>query len=313
VLVGGAIDNAARSGGRFRVGYWCDCGQTVGLEGGYFFLGPNSAPFSVGSPGAGTAVIARPFFNAVTGAEDSQLVNVPGRLNGTVAGALDSRLQGGELNGICNVCCGCQGRVDLLAGFRYLELDEGLGIAEHITVDPGVPVTGGSTFVVNDQFGTRNRFYGGQLGLRAEARWGDFAVNASARFGLGVTQQSSDVAGSTLITQPGQAPVVRPGGLLALPTNSGHFTRDQFAFAPELGVNLAYQVTPNLRAFVGYSFLYWQHVARPGDQIDRVVNPTQLPLSGGPPQLVGAARPAQVLRDTDFWAQGFNIGVEFRY
>jgi hypothetical protein len=54
-------------------------------------------------------------------------------------------------------------------------------------------------------------------------------------------------------------------------------------------------------------------VVRPGDQIDRVVNPTQLPLSAAASQLIGPARPVPVLRDTDFWAQGINFGVEFRY
>ena len=54
-------------------------------------------------------------------------------------------------------------------------------------------------------------------------------------------------------------------------------------------------------------------VPRPGDQIDRAVNPTQLPLSTAAPLLTGLARPAPVLRDTDFWAQGINFGLEFRY
>jgi hypothetical protein len=80
-----------------------------------------------------------------------------------------------------------------------------------------------------------------------------------------------------------------------------------------VGINVGYQLTEHLRAFVGYSFLYWTHVARPGDQIDRAVNPTQLPLSTTAPQLTGPARPAPVLRDTDFWAQGISFGVEFRY
>jgi hypothetical protein len=313
VLFGGRIDNEERSGGRFRAGFWIDDRQTAGIEGSYFFLGSRSVNFTAGGPGAGSAVIARPFFNAVTGAEDSELVSVPGVLNGTVGVSLSSRLQGAELNGVCNLCCGCRGRVDFLGGFRYLQLDEGLGITENLTVDPGVPITGGTAFGVSDQFSTHNRFYGGQVGARAEIRRGDFFVNVRAQVALGCTHQVVDVAGSTVIAPPGQAPTVGNGGLLAQPTNSGHFTRDRFAVVPEVGVNAGYQVTEHLRAFVGYSFLYWSNVARPGDQIDRAVNPTQLPVAGATSQLIGPARPAPVLRDTDFWAQGINFGVEIRY
>src|SRR5262249_36546591 len=159
VLFGGPTDNEERSGGRFRAGYWLDGQQTFGVEGGYFFLGSRSVNFTAGGPGAGSAVISRPFFNAITGAEDAELVSAPGLLTGTVAVNLSSRLQGAELNGVCNLCCGCRGRVDLLAGFRYLELNEGLGITENLVVDPRVPLTGGTAFGVHDQFSTRNRFY----------------------------------------------------------------------------------------------------------------------------------------------------------
>jgi hypothetical protein len=313
VLFGGRTENEERSGGRFRAGYWFDCQQTCGIEGGYFFLGSRSVNFTAGSAGAGSAVIARPFFNVITGAEDAELVSVPGMLTGATAVNLSSRLQGAELNGVCNLCCGCSGRVDVLAGFRYLELTEGLGITEDLTVAPGVPVSGGTVFRVNDQFSTRNRFYGGQVGARAEFWRGNLFVNVRGMVALGSTDQVVAVAGSTVIAPPGQVPTVANGGLLALPTNSGHFSRDQFAVVPEVGINVGYQVTQHLRAFVGYSFLYWSNVVRPGDQIDRGVNLTQVPGSATASHLIGPARPAPVLRDTDFWAQGISFGVAFRY
>jgi hypothetical protein len=313
VLFGGGIDNDVRSGGRFRAGYWLDDEQTCGIEGGYFFLSSRSVNFAAGSADAGSLVISRPFFNVITGMEDSELVSVPGVLNGTVAVNLSSRLQGAELNGICNVCCGCRGRVDLLAGFRYLELDEGLGITENLAVNPSVPITGGTGFVVHDQFSTTNRFYGGQVGARAELWSGNLFVNVRGMIALGATDEVIDVAGSTVIAPPGRAPTVGNGGLLAQPTNSGHFTGSHFAVVPEVGVNVGYQLTEHLRAFVGYSFLYCSNVVRPGDQIDRGVNPTQLPLTTATPLFTGTARPAPVLRDTDFWAQGVNFGMEFRY
>jgi len=70
-----------------------------------------------------------------------------------------------------------------------------------------------------------------------------------------------------------------PAGLLARPSNSGRSSRDAFAAVPECAVTLGYRVTRWLRATVGYSFLYWSDVARPGDQIDRGLDRRQIPTS----------------------------------
>ena len=64
---------------------------------------------------------------------------------------------------------------------------------------------------------------------------------------------------------------------------------------------------------VGLGQIYWKSVARPAQQIDRAVNPSQLPSIFGPGQLVGTPRPTFVFRDTDFWAQGISFGLELRY
>lgn len=129
---------------------------------------------------------------------------------------------------------------------------------------------------------------------------------------LGDAHQEVRIAGSTVFTDPVGNSVRQPGGLLALPTNMGSYSRDKFAVVPELGINVGRQLTDHLRVYVGYNLLYWSSVVRPGDQIDFVVNPTQLPTPAGPGVLVGPARPAFSFRDTDFWAQGVNLGVEFR-
>jgi hypothetical protein len=105
----------------------------------------------------------------------------------------------------------------------------------------------------------------------------------------------------------GQTPA--PGGFLALPTNMGHFDRDHFAVVPEFGLHFGYQVTDHVRAFAGYTFLYWDNVVRPGNQIDLTVNPSQVP----PHTLVGAPRPAFAFQGSDFWAQGLDFGLEFRF
>jgi hypothetical protein len=60
---------------------------------------------------------------------------------------------------------------------------------------------------------------------------------------------------------------------------------------------------------VGYSLVYWSKVIRAGEQIDLNVNPSQFP----PGDLVGAPQPQFRAVTTDFWAQGLNFGLDFRF
>ena len=88
-----------------------------------------------------------------------------------------------------------------------------------------------------------------------------------------------------------------------------------FSVVPEANLNVGIRLSPWATFVVGYTFIYVSSVARPGDQIDRVINPSQAvainsnPASG----LVGAARPALSVQNTDFWVQGVNFSLELRY
>jgi hypothetical protein len=244
-------------------------------------------------------------------------------VGGGVRTSSSSNLQGADLNLFCNVCCrpaccptdccssdgarGASFRLDVFAGPRWLQLNEELVISEQVT-DPT-----GTLFSVVDHFETRNNFYGGQVGARAEWQSGRWFVNVLGKVALGDTHQDVRINGTTTITAPGAAPITQPGGLLALPTNSGNFSRDAFSVVPEIGINVGRQLNDHLRVFAGYTFLYWSNVARPGDQIDLGVNPTQLPTAAGPGALLGPARPAFTFHESSFWAQGINIGMEFRW
>jgi hypothetical protein len=337
-LFGGDLNYGERLGGRFTIGYWLDSSQTHGIEASYFFLGGPSDNFSASSADLpDSLLLARPFFNVITGLQDSQLVSYPGIISGTVGISSSSQLQGAEFNLVCNRCSCCNnccptdccptdcsltdhfyksGRhVDLIAGFRYLGLNEDLGITENLTTlatAPSPPFVPGEMITVADGFGTRNNFYGGQIGLRTEWRRGSWFVNVLGKVALGDTHQEVRINGTTDFTDPGVALVRQQGGMLALPTNIGNYSRDQFSVVPEIGFNVGRQMTDHLRVFVGYTLLYWSNVVRPGDQIDFGVNTTQLPTPTGPGTLVGEARPAFAFRNTDLWAQGINFGVEIR-
>lgn len=314
------LEQGAFSGMRFAAGLWLNECQTFGVEGSFFSLASRSNNVLLGSTGAaGSPVVARPFFDVSTGQANSELIAFPGLASGTVAVQSSSRLLGAGTNFLCNLCCSCADccdccqpcggyRVDLIGGARYLDLREGLGIAENIQVLPGSPALPGSTILAFDQFDTRNQFYGGQIGARASWYRDRLFANVTGTIALGTTHQTVDVNGSTTITPPGGPATVVPGAFLALPSNAGHFTRDRFSIVPEVGLNVGYQITNNLSAFVGYNFLYWSSVVRPGDQINLGVNSTHTPASLLPPN--GRASPLFTFRGSDFWAQGVSFGAQ---
>jgi hypothetical protein len=310
VLFGaGATSEEERSGGRFTAGFWFDQDQTLGLEGAFLFLGDRSLNFINGS--TGTPILARPFFDVVTGRESSELVAFPGLIAGNVAVRSSSELWGAELNLRSNLWRGNCWRLDVLGGFRYLGLKEELSVNENLTVPSGA--LAGSAIGVMDSFRTRNNFYGGQIGLDFELRRGRWSLDMLGKIAFGDSHETATINGSTSFSVPGSVTTIQPGGLLAQPTNIGHFGVDRFAIVPEAGVKVSYKFTESIRGFVGYSFLYQSDVIRPGSVIDRGVNVTQLPSQLGPGMLSGPPRPSVMLRSTDFWAQGISFGLEFRW
>ena len=105
------------------------------------------------------------------------------------------------------------------------------------------------------------------------------------------------------------SPVIPNAGVLALGTNSGTFTGDTFTMIPQLGLELGFQVNCHWRAYVGYDILYWGSVVRAGEQIDLNIDPRNIP----PTQDPALPFPAFPGRTTSFWAQGVNVGTEFRF
>jgi hypothetical protein len=175
----------------------------------------------------------------------------------------------------------------------------------------------GERILLRDSFFCRNRFYGGQLGLRGERRFGNFSIEGTGKLAVGITKQRTYIEGATLDEIPGFPPVVQTGGLLAGRTNIGRYYHNEFTVVPELQLRLGYQVTNNVRLSAGYNYLYVTNVARPGDQIDLAVNSDRLPRFGPgvalEPLDVGPLRPAFQFNKTSFWATGVTGAVELKY
>jgi hypothetical protein len=303
------VDTRVRPGFRATVGGWFNKDQTTGIEANFFYLGTETTHYNASSDGI--PILARPFVFETPGdprfGENGSLkVAYPGLVRGSFQASTSSSLLGTDVYFRQAMCCGCCCRLDLLAGYRYLRLREGLAISEtEISTDPA-SFAFGIPFVINEGFDTRNEFNGGEVGLIGEYQHNRWIVRGVAKVALGCTQRTVDIHGTTNINNFPQ----ENGGFLALPTNIGNYHSSVFSVVPEAGINLGYAITPHLRAFTGYTFMYWNRVARPGDQIDLRVNLSQPPLGSG---LVGQPLPAFNFHSSDFWAQGVNFGIEFRF
>lgn len=311
-----------RNGARFRGGFWFDNSHCFGLEGEYFFLGDESERFREASDGS--TIIARPFFNVLTGQEDSELVSFPGVVRGEALVDADTSLQSAGVRAVINLCCnqwcasgcvnGCQvsmpasQRWDLLVGYRYMDLNEGLLIREGLV--SLLPTPDDGVFNIRDEFTTGNEFNGVDLGIRGSwtrQRWG---LDLLAKCAFGSNRQYVRIDGST-ITTVGGVTTPQVGGLLAQTTNIGEYSRNEFAAIPEFGATAYYQLSRRLRLSLGYSLVYWFDVVRPGDQIDRRVNPNLLPPPVLP--LQGEEAPLFTFQEASMWLQGLSLGGELRW
>lgn len=334
---GNRVDGYGRSGGRITLGTWLNANQTIGIEGDYFAL--NNGVSSYSGSSLHTPILSRPFYDtsltSVTGTigttvigPNAELVAEPGVLAGTVSANTWTVLQGAGIRGRFNLCCkqtcsddfccpslnGPAGsRLDFLLGYRYLQLRDSVSINENLTTTSPT-ISPAATFRVNDGFTTRNQFNGVDLGMSYTSYHGRWSLEFIPRMALGYNYQVADINGSTSITQGGTT-TNYTGGLLAQSTNIGHYTREQFAIVPELAANLGFQLTPRLRFIAGYTWLYWTQVARAGNLIPTSVNASLVPnaaASGITP--TGDLRyPMFAWNTSPFWAQGVNVGFDYRW
>jgi hypothetical protein len=188
-------------------------------------------------------------------------------------------------------------------------LQERLNISTLSTIIVTDPVT---VLFQNDQFGTRNQFYGGQLGGRVNWQGERFGFDVTGKLALGGTHQSIDINGYSVQAGPGGVNGTFPGGFFTQPSNIGRYTSNHIAFVPTIEMKLYALITANLRAFVGYDFIYWSSVVRPGGQMDRNINLSQSAVLGSG-VLSGPGSPMPMFTRTDFWAQGISLGLELRF
>jgi hypothetical protein len=323
------VDLNQRNGARINVGYWLVDGEFWGVEGQYFALQPQNTPFretSIFSDGihADDQYLARPFFNVdpnppgprqdalIVAMNDFVLAGSQGPLDGTVDVKTTSNVQsaGALLRKLVWIDFTKQCRVDFLFGYRFFRTDDSVIIQDESTFTPqSGPLPGPITFRGEDIFSAKNIFNGGELGFKYQHYCGPLSLELIGKCAFGNNHQNMYINGSTEVIIDGVPPTTFVGDLLTQPTNIGTYKRDVFAVLPEANVNLRFDITRNLRATMGYTYIYTNRTQRSGDAIDINVNPTQ--IQGG--VLDGPAQPAFAFRDTPFWVHGVSAGLEYRW
>lgn len=322
VLFGGSvIDFGASYGLRLGAGCWLPWSRRFGIESDFFVLEKRSEGVGISSGANGAPLSAHPFLNAQTGREEAEGISADGLFAGSSAISISSRVQGCETNFVANTWRGGGLVVDVLFGLRSLVLNETLTIEDNL-----VPLGNGVLFIqgttaVNppnhltnfDIFRARNQFFGPQVGSRLDWHCGRVGVGLSGKLALGSTRQAMAINGGTSLATTAGPIFTVPGGIYAQSTNSGEFVRGACTVVPEIGLNLGMQMAPGLEARLGYNFIYWNNVARPGKQLDHTLNPRVVPSDGNFGAGGGPSRPIFNFDGSDFWAQGITFRLEYRY
>jgi hypothetical protein len=307
ILFGGeSVDADTVSGARLTVGGWIDGCQNTGLGVRLFAMEENTVGFAADSDDF--PILARPFYNAFTDEFDAVLLGFPDELEGAVHIGLQTETTGGQAFVRQLFRSGCNYRLDLIYGYRYLQVKEWLGIRNaHEFTEPDQG-NFGTEIAQRDLFAMENEYHGGELGLMGQSADGSWTLDFLATVAFGEMRERVAIRGESVVTPLDGDPVDLVGGLLTQRSNIGFYEQSPFTVVPEASVSVGYYLTPSLNFSVGYTFLYVNNLIRAGRIVDTAVNLTQ--QTG---DLEGPARPAFRWRESDYWLQGINFGLNWRY
>jgi hypothetical protein len=318
VLLGNdSLEYDAASGLKLAAGGWYG-GTRLGFEASGMYIGEVNSSDVVNATGS---VLARPFFDPVVRAENARIISSPGAFNGAMS--VDSRARAWSLEAtpFWRAQEGERTVLDLLAGFRYFGHEEDLRIADHSRILPGgvaafngFGVGSPANLTVEDKYGARTNFYGGNLGARVSyGRGSSMFIDLTGKVAIGGVRQIVQVDGNTTVSRGAFiSPTTVQGGFLASGNQLGRRSEGRFAVLPEGDLKIGFQLGSSFNIFAGYQVIYLSSVARPGDQLNRNIALTQLPTA---PTYNG--RPVSnfvtTIVDDDLWIHGFNFGLTYMY
>jgi hypothetical protein len=382
LLFGGDDPNdMARSGGHFQIGLWLDDMQEWSLRSDALVIGdraanfdqasspqfpvltslgervafpgePTTAPVTVTIPaGTTTAVTVPTRTGPVTIPAGAGPVTVVGEFpatrsaTGAVSSSRTSRIFGFDFDLGKNLCCADSYRVDVLAGFRYLTLNETFRIEESRTrtLQPMVPaalagfanpadLTPSPTIAsLTDAYTTNNRFIGGEVGGSAEVYEGRWVFSFLGKVAFGRVKEKPEVAGIQAVTRGiatttttfnnNLAATVTTVGVGTTTTaTAGNVTTTSNTTTTTAPSNSGlfnrntFAALPEAGVTVGYQVtdnvrLYGGYNFLYLSDVFRANEPPVASIVVQPGHGPVGVPP----RSTDFWAQGISAGLEVRY
>ena len=306
-----------RSGTDWRHGFWFDEAHTSGIDAGLFYLGNRvETYYIVSNP---NFLVSRPFTDAATGTPMAVpvLYNNPADTSNVFLGHFttqsNTNLWGADFNIRRNLYSDENLRMDVTAGYQFMRLHDTVEIGESLSNVSGGGYTPGTAIGSLDQFFSTSRFNGLLLASLNEWNYDRLFMQANVKIAIGTNRNDVNIQGHTFIDQVDQFRINREGGVLTGPSNIGQHTENEFSVIPQGSLMFGYQITQQVRIFAGYSFMYWTNVVRAADHINTTVNSSNLPIALSQPTGTGPAQPAFTFHDSDFWAHGVTIGLDFRW
>jgi hypothetical protein len=301
------FDFGATSGGEITLG-WVRADGLLGVEVRGLLMDTALGTERFNAAPNGTPASYLPY-QAPDNSQQALPFTVPGVTTGNSLAEGHTHLWGVEANvtfpfTVPRDCCTVYGA--FLMGARYLDLTDRDMIANELQLvaDPS------SVAVGADQFITRNQFAGPQLGALLGLEWGKLSLEYTTKLAAGLTHQSRMIEGNPLLATTNFSPLLVPGPLLAFPSNIGRETAERVTLVPEIAFKLRWALADWCALTIGYDLIYWNKVLCPGDQMDGMVNITQLPFHG---PVSGPAEPKPLFNHTDYFAQGLDLGVQFHF
>lgn len=300
---GNELGDDSRSGGRFEIGrYFGTSG--LGLSASILFADDVDDQFTADTSTYG--ILARPYINVAPGeaSNDADLLSFPAQYAGSINVQSSTQFAAGDVLVRSMLVSQADRQLEGLIGYTYLQLDDNLSIGDSKRIlggDSGLAI--GTLIDRNDSFEATNRFNGAAFGVQSETSWGLWSLSSMLKLGIGNTSSTVTATGMTRTT--GALPSVQNGGLLVQSSSAGERNYDEFAVSPELRLMLSREMPYGWNVSVGYQFLYLSRVLRAGEQIDPLINLTQLSPGG----LQGFASPRPQVYYNDLTANAITFGV----
>jgi hypothetical protein len=309
------VDFREQHGIRVVGGGWIT--DSLGIEASGFILPTKTQRIGPIGPTEQFPTLARPFADANLRGQNVRLLSRPATFEGSIGAQAQMSLWGAEVAPVLRVLDrGGRVTLDGMVGFKHVSLEESLDISDSaralaggVANFNGVAFRTGATTSSTDHFYTANRIYAAMLGGRVNLHLQAFTLSLAGKISLGTNEQTVAADGSTTLVGPFPSPTVVGGGLYAVGPIVGRRTNSEFVAVPELNLNLTCQVTTHLTVSFGYNVLYISDVVRPGDQLGSAINPAFVPTSSNFGSRIGSALPQVPFKQSDFWANGLNLGL----